>query len=456
MAYPQDHTNDPMTGSADAADRGTRSDPRGEFRRDVRSEMGATQSAAIERDIDRTRSRMDRTVEDLADRLRPSNIVSDLLDWFASDDGTRTDAPKSDKVRKVARRAGRSAWDVVRDNPMPSALIAGGIAWMFLKGRDDDDEVHSQMDWRGYRQPGPYGDEAGYDAPYYGEYGYQERSRRGEMAEKARNVASGAMESAKHAASWVSEKAGEAAGAVGEAVSSLGQTAGERSREVTGSAGHAMSEAASRSWEAARHGMSRTAYRGRDLSRSATQGTRKGLAYSRDRMDRGIEEYPLAMAAASLAAGVLAGLAVPRTRREDRLFGEYAHDLKHRASDTAGEVMHRARLAAEREGITGHTLKDQAKDLGRKAGESAAHVMETAVAKAGEAAREVAQTAKSEARQIKDEARDRGLDPKAVGQKVKHVAKETAGKSTENPRDELGFQPEGQDWQTGKGSTGIQ
>jgi hypothetical protein len=408
-----------------------RSDPRGDFRRDMRSEStsGAPASAEIERDIDRTRSRMDQTVDTLADRLRPSSIVGDILDWFATEEGTRTDAPRKEKAKRVARRAGRGVWETVRENPMPSALIAGGIAWMFLKG--DEDEETNERQWAGEAYTGTYLDPRTgrrYYVADYGRYSDDPGSQRSEsgMGQRLRHYTGEAVEGARHAAGWVADKVGDAAGSVKHAV---GHAAGEASHltgEAAGSAQHAVGDAASRSWESARHGMSRTAYRGREWSRAAARRTRSGYAYSRQRMENSLEEYPLAMSVAALAAGVLAGLAIPRSRREDRLFGEYAHELKHKAGDVASEAMHRGQLAAEREGLSPHTLADQAKDLARRASESASRVAGAAASRVGEVAKDVAETARDEARQMRQEAENRGLTPGSVGEKVKHVAKEAA------------------------------
>src|SRR5688500_3234832 len=243
MAHPQDYTSDPLKGSADMRD------PRGDFRRDIRSDSDAPASAAIEHDIDQTRSRMDQTVDTLADRLRPANLVSDVLDWFASDEGARMDTPRKEKVKRVARRAGRGVWDTVRENPIPSALIAGGIAWLFLKS---DEEEHGDSMSRGQ-----YGYAESYFDPetgrrYYiadeGRFADERPSHEGGMGRRLKHYTGGAVESAKHAAGWVGEKASQA-------VSSLGHVAGEaghRTGEAAGSARHAMSDAASRSWEAAR------------------------------------------------------------------------------------------------------------------------------------------------------------------------------------------------------------
>src|SRR5687768_14224482 len=294
------------------------------------------------------------------------------------------DTPRKEKVKRVARRAGRGVWDTVRENPIPSALIAGGIAWLFLKS---DEEEHGDSMPRGQ-----YGYAESYFDPetgrrYYiadeGRFADERPSHEGGMGRRLKHYTGGALESAKHAAGWVGEKASQA-------VSSLGHVAGEaghRTGDAAGSARHAMSDAASRSWEAAReatrHGVSRTAQRGRELTRAASHRTRSGYAYSRERLEAGFNEYPLATGAAALAAGILAGLAPPRSRGAARLWGEYAHELKHRAGDAAGEAMHRTKLAAEREGLAPHTLSDQARDLARRAGESAGRVMESAVSKAG-------------------------------------------------------------------------
>lgn len=437
MAYPQDYRNDPITGSPSPAGASSsmRDDPRADFRSDMygddasSGERDDAAAAAIERDIDQTRMRMDQTVDNLTQRLRPSNIISDLLDYFASDEGLRTDSPKRRKIQRVAKRAGRGAWDTIRENPIPSALIAGGIAWMILK-RDEEDSGEARMsqayleDYRDLFEEDFADEDFDEDFPEQSEPG---------MAWRARRKAGEALEGTKHAARRAAEKArqvarraGEAARGAGQSLSGLASDVVEKAGEVTGAAGETASDMTSRARQAAQQRLRQARHRASAAAHRAGEQARSGYARSRERFERGLDEYPLGMSAAALAAGVLVGMVVPRTRAEDRLIGEYSHEMKHQARRVTDEGVRRARLAAEREGLAPHTLADQAKGLAQRARDSAGRLAEAAIGAAKESAQRVAETAREEAREMRDAAEERGLTPEAIKQRAQHVAQKAA------------------------------
>lgn len=65
----------------------------------------------IERDIERTQDAMGDTVQKLEEKLSPANLAQSLF----SDENTDT---------------AREVWDVVRESPLPVAMIVGGAAWL--------------------------------------------------------------------------------------------------------------------------------------------------------------------------------------------------------------------------------------------------------------------------------------------------------------------------------------
>ncbi|HYL04510.1 MAG TPA: hypothetical protein VE075_00615, partial [Thermoanaerobaculia bacterium] len=92
-----------------------------------------------------------------------------------------------------------------------------------------------------------------------------------------------------------------------------------------------------------------------------------------------IEERPLAAACTALALGVLAGVALPATRREDRLLGETRDDLLESAREAGREALdvskEAARDAVERvkesvreQELTPEQLAEKARRLTRDAG----------------------------------------------------------------------------------------
>ena len=74
-----------------------------------------SQQDVIERDLERTRSRMDNRLSELQERLSPGQIVDDLLGYFRGSEG-------GDFARNLM--------DSVRDNPLPAALTGIGLTWL--------------------------------------------------------------------------------------------------------------------------------------------------------------------------------------------------------------------------------------------------------------------------------------------------------------------------------------
>lgn len=73
-------------------------------------------SAEIEREVEDTRGRIDRTVEALKDKMQPRELF---------DEATRMMGGTSNKVLTTAV-------DQLRENPIPIALIGLGVAWLAL------------------------------------------------------------------------------------------------------------------------------------------------------------------------------------------------------------------------------------------------------------------------------------------------------------------------------------
>jgi hypothetical protein len=77
----------------------------------------------------------------------------------------------------------------------------------------------------------------------------------------------------------------------------------------------------------------------RRARRGAAAARRRGLAGA-------IEERPLAVGVAALAIGMLAGVALPATRREDRLLGDARDDLLDSAREAGRDALEMGREVA--------------------------------------------------------------------------------------------------------------
>ncbi len=484
-------------------------------------------SARIQNDIDHTRSEMDRTLDVLKDRLRPSSLIDTAIGYMSNKvmqpSGQETYQPgrplagksRDEALTRAGKNAAGFAWDKVKENPIAATGIAASLAWLFLKPRDDDRDVardafyagrdrlsgeqaereRLRMMTRGSREPemyaGSYVDARTgqpYDVEHYGdEYqgGGQHRGDRsgrggqdqgpGLASKAASGVASAASSAASgmaSAASWVAGKSADLASTTGhaivDAVSSTGEfvwegatVAFDKAGDLVDATGNVVAKAGSDTAERAR--------RARDLSISATRRAQessaaygrqgydagreygqRGLDLSRRGYESGVENHPLAMAAGALAAGVLAGLVVPRTRPEDRLMGGQSRELKDQAGDLAHEMYERGQTVAGRvydetkdeaqsQGLTPDSLKRQASDLTDKAKQAAGRLVDSAVEsvervvdEATAEAGNVADEAKREAQGVKEDAKDKSLTPSGIADAAKSVAE----KAVDTAKDE--------------------
>jgi ElaB/YqjD/DUF883 family membrane-anchored ribosome-binding protein len=140
------------------------------------------------------------------------------------------------------------------------------------------------------------------------------------------------------------------------------------------------------SGETTRH---RSAHDMAEAAREKLRTTREDLSNAGHKAMRGIKgaagrsrdaaaAHPLLLAVAGFAVGSAIGAAMPRTRFEDELFGDYGDQVRQKAREVAEEgiekveeagerVVEAAREAAREEGVTPSAGKETAADLVRRA-----------------------------------------------------------------------------------------
>jgi hypothetical protein len=132
--------------------------------------------AEIERDIAQTRRAIDSTVEELGERLAPSQLVDDAKSYM-----------KETAVRQV-----NNMWTRMSDNAVPLGLIGGGVVWMLASRRHH----------------------AAYDNDYdYGRDGrFQREDSRHGIRETASELAASGTERAREVAGRIRERGADVAG----------------------------------------------------------------------------------------------------------------------------------------------------------------------------------------------------------------------------------------------------
>jgi ElaB/YqjD/DUF883 family membrane-anchored ribosome-binding protein len=298
----------------------------------------------IERDIERTRTRMAGTLDDLQRRLSPGQMVDEALGY----------------LDEKAGRIGSEVMGTIRDSPVPATMVGVGLAWLFLSGRGNGASrpEHSRYSSRyssrrrdygavGYGSPSAYEGGGSYSL---GEKAFTERrlgmerrtatggstwtgaDRRGGERRTGRGAGRGM-------GARMGESIGEAGQAMGEAVDTAKRKASETASGVSQKAGRVLGEArekASEWTEEAREKASEWTEDAREQARWAGQKVREQTRYV-------IEEQPLVLGALGIAIGAAIGASLPRTRPEDEFMGETRDELLHRADETGGEVIREVR-----------------------------------------------------------------------------------------------------------------
>ncbi|WP_392404114.1 hypothetical protein, partial [Streptomyces sp. NPDC014793] len=126
---------------------------------------------------------------------------------------------------------------------------------------------------------------------------------------------------------------------VSGAAESARAQAGDTVRAARDRAGEAYEDA--RSWAEDRYETQRR--RAADL---ADRGTRR-LHEGRTATEQFVSENPLLVGVVGLAAGLLLGALLPRTRQEDQALGPYADDLRDQGIRYARDLTHRGRAFVE-------------------------------------------------------------------------------------------------------------
>ena len=228
----------------------------------------------IEREIEATRERMSRDIDELGTRLSPGNLKRQA----------------KDAISEKAQDTGSRMMDFVYENTSLVAAMGLGAVWL-IQQRNRSEVSGDRMARFAYTGP--------------------ERRRSGivgKLADRAGEVGHTVRDSVSSAAS-----------AVGERASDLGTQAGELTERAKERVGELGSEVRQR----ARDVRSTARYRGRQ---------------ARGGIERFVEENPLAVAAGVAVLGLACGLLVPESEREQRLMGPVRDDLVNRAQETARRV----------------------------------------------------------------------------------------------------------------------
>lgn len=321
------------------------------------TEAGVDEEAQLRADIEKTRAGMSDTIDALQEKLAPERIMEQVKEKVQEQAAEAIGAAKhavreatigkaehfmdnvSESVNDVSRRVGVVVQDspvlrMVRDNPLPFALIGAGLGMLAMNRRSGRTDNRSyDREYRGndrdYR--GDY--RGGYRAAY-GEsregYGDNRGGYRGsgQSYDRSQENRSGYLDTAKEAVSNVADRTKDV---VGSATESIKETAGN---------------VADRTREQVHH-----------FSEQAEQGYR----HAGDTFENILRDYPLAVGVAALAAGAAFGLAMPGTRVEREYMGEAREQFVDKAQSVAKATVDKVQRVAQE---AGRTVQEEAQHQG--------------------------------------------------------------------------------------------
>ncbi len=291
-------------------------------------EEGGREATQIRIGIEQTRANLTETIDALQDKLDPSRIAEQVKDQIREKATEAFDTAKiavkeatigraekmvasvSETVTDMTGRAGTAVRDssivqYIRENPIPFALVGIGLGILAVNKRRPEQSGYlssnSNMEPNVYRGSATSGSS----------------TTEPSLTDRARGVVSGVAGTARGAATSVTDS-------VRDAASSAAETTRQQFDYVSGQA-------------------------------------RQGANLANDRLKNTLQENPLALGMAALAAGALVGLTMPSTRMEGEYMGEARDKLVSQAKSVAQDAADKVQRVA---GEAGRTFKDAAQKEG--------------------------------------------------------------------------------------------
>jgi hypothetical protein len=280
----------------------------------TRANGGSDRSHQIEADIDRTRAAMDRTVDAIAGKLTPQQLMLEAMGVF------------KDGSSALATRVIQTA----REHPVPATIIGIGLGLIFMEKA------------RGDSNGRPLGDDARNRNVGFGGYG---EHAAGEPAVRTEVLPAGRSEGF---VATVRDKTSDVKDSVAHGAMEAREKVGEKVEHVKEQAAQ-VPVYARQQWHDAQLGFWQT-----------------------------MDQNPFAVGLAVLAAGVAAGLTVPASRKENELMGETRDRLLDQAKDMGREAVDKGKQVAraatdvvktevEKQGLKPSAIAEKVRTISREA-----------------------------------------------------------------------------------------
>ncbi len=263
---------------------------------------------------------------------------------------SETTRDMADNANDTTKGLGAAVKGTIERNPLPAALAAIGLSWLYLKRPKGVSQRSAPSSYPSYPpyQAGPtgqrpLGDTIGNAAGTVG-------SAVGSATDTVGSAAGAVGDTVGSAAGAVGDTIGSAAGSVGEALGTTASTVGDTIGSAAGAVGDTVGGAAAGT---------------QDVARGLVGEIQHQASQVRTGFQKLAQENPLAVGVAGVAVGSLIGLLVPETAGERQFMGGARDTLMDKAAETAQDTMQKVGSVAQKaEGAAESAVKDEAKAQG--------------------------------------------------------------------------------------------
>lgn len=258
----------------------------------------------IREDIEQTRANMGGTIDAIQEKLSPQRLTQQAKDAVRDATIGKVEQTMND-VTDTAKESGYTLIDTIRQNPIPAALAGIGVGWLIMKVRENSERRSS------YRDGGYTSQYARPQVSYQGRPGvYSANAYSGQMGRGQQVDAPSLADQAQDKLGQVTDKAQQVGGQLQDQAQQVGGQLQDQAQRVADQAQYQASRA--KGW-----------------------------------LERTMDENPLAVGLVAVAAGALAGMAVPETDQERQWMGPARDQLVDKAQDIAQDTASKAQRVAE-------------------------------------------------------------------------------------------------------------
>ncbi|KAF0093403.1 MAG: hypothetical protein E1N59_2906 [Puniceicoccaceae bacterium 5H] len=333
-----------------------------------------------------TRARMDATLDQLGEKMHPREWVNEAQHWISD--------IKPDEVLSSVESGVSATADFIRRHPLACGLIASGVAIAAAgAGRLAQNGTNTERDDRPLPDPHAPTNRENLRAAHLS----PEEMRGEPPLQRYEPTREGVTEAGRHA----NVPLGTRPPGQGNVHAGQAHSASSRASDRA----HAYAE---RAQAEAKTRFGRLKHKTHQQNRNMKQQLSNTYHQSVNRFQQTSDSYPLATLAGFAVAGLLVGLALPRSRRESAAIGPYGERLRHDAREGARDAIQR----------------------GKQAVRSAAETARSESRNEGLTPDQLKQKAHNVAQDTQEDLKKQGLTPEDIGERARRVA-EKSGEAAE-------------------------